>query len=146
MRASLIQRQLRLNADVLTGLHEEYSKLRKQRKEYNEEADGYSDKALKLDQDEQFEAAEEAQQSANTYRAQAAIFTPYIKKFAKKIAGLQQVQVALKLEAKDAARIDAWSRVEDAFWLQQANIAQEGGYATPDSVDALFVSFPVGDE
>jgi hypothetical protein len=41
-------------------------------------------------------------------RGQAAIFSPYIKRFKKKIAGLEQVQVALKGELKNVQQVDAW--------------------------------------
>lgn len=112
MKASLIQRQIKLNADVLSGLHEEYAKLRAERKKFNEMADEFAR--------EDFEKACAGEnvlcKSADDCREQAAIFTPYIKKFAKKIAKLQEVQKALKLEAKDAARIDAWMKDESYEW------------------------------
>lgn len=116
MKASLIQRQIKLNADVLSGLHEEYAKLRAERKKYNEEADKLALESLEHSEKEDFAMAGNTGHLAKDYREQAAIFTPYIKKFAKKIVGLQDVQKALKLEAKDAARIDAWAKSEDEEW------------------------------
>jgi hypothetical protein len=136
MRAALLQRQIKLNEQVLSGLHQEYANLRKTRKEYNEEADGYSEKALKLDQDEQFEAAEEAQQAANTFRAQAAVYTPYINKFKRKIAKLEEVQRALKTHLKHEQSIEEWMRKESYEWnfenLMNAPLQQFDGYVDGD--------------
>lgn len=105
MKASQIQQQLKLNADVLTGLHEEYTKLRKARKEFNAFADEYEEKG------------EDA--LAKDYSEQAAIFTPYIKKFKRKIASLEKIQVTLKHELRCSQCLEIWAEEDEAFWAER---------------------------
>jgi hypothetical protein len=111
LKSSLLQRQLKINADVLTGLYEEIAKLRAARKAYNERAD---------------EAVSEEFGTAN--REQAAVYTPYIRKFKKKIAAVEEIQRMLKSELKGQQSIEAWAVEDDAFWLQQAEIAKQDGF------------------
>lgn len=144
MRSSLIQRQIKLNADVLSGLHEEYAKLRAERKKYNEKADKLALESLEHSEKEDFAMAGNTDHLAKDYREQAAIFTPYIKKFAKKIKNLEQIQKALKHELGCAQCCEAWQAEEDSFWLQQANVARQDEYRVTYSYDELAKMF--GDE
>jgi chromosome segregation ATPase len=123
MRAALIQRQLKLNADVLSGLHEEYNKLRAERKKYNEAADKLAAEARSFLEEGEKEAYKIVQQESDNNREQAAIFTPYIKRFKKKIAGLEEVQKALKHELKCVACLEVWERQDSFEWF---NIDDDG--------------------
>jgi DNA mismatch repair ATPase MutS len=113
----LLQRQIKLNAGVLSGLHEEYNKLRAERKKYNEIADEFAKSALWYSDREDGEKEREALEEAKAHREQAAIFTPYIKRFKKKIAGLEEVQKALKHELKCQACLEAWERQDSFEWF-----------------------------
>lgn len=141
MKASLIQRQLKLNAQVLTGLHEEYAKLRAERKKYNEKADEFAEMCYSFAQTLQFDEADEMRGKSDVNREQAALYTPYIKKFAKKIKNLEQIQKALKHELGCAQCCEAWQAEEDSFWLQQAYVAQQDEYRVTYSYDELAKMF-----
>ncbi len=126
MKAALIQRQLKLNCDVLTGLHEEYNALRRVRKEFNEEADKCALEALEHAEKEDFAMAGNVNSLAEGNREMAARYTPYVKMFRKKIAKLEEVQRALKAELKSAQVIEMLVEVDpDSDWKQLAQIAQQ---------------------
>lgn len=113
MKASQIQQQLAINADVLTGLHQEYAKLRQERKRFNAMGDAEkakSNNAATLEEVEGFSA------NAEVFYAQAEVYTPYIKRFAAKIAKLAAIQVTLKHEVKCASCLGAWSAQDFAEW------------------------------
>jgi hypothetical protein len=134
MKASFIQTQIGLNAQALTGLYEEYNNLRKSRKMYNEKADEFDEMCCSFSQTLQFDKADEQHVKAEAHREQAAVFTPYINKFAKRIKAIEQVQKALKQELKDEQAMESWNAEEDAFWLEQARIAAEEGFVEPTVV------------
>lgn len=130
-RSGLLQVQLGLNAQVLCGLYEEYNNLRKSRKMYNAIADELIKKTFYVDLSECGPLEEESK----AHREQAAIFTPYINKFAKRIKAIEQVQKELKYELKFQQAMESWNAEEDAFWLKQARIAAEEGFVEPTVVD-----------
>jgi hypothetical protein len=132
MKAALIQRQIKLNCDVLTGLHEEYLVLRNERKKFNTMGD--AEKA-KLYNAATLEEVEEFSAKVELFYGQAELFSPYIHKFKKKIAGLEEIQRCLKDELKWQQSIEAWVVEDDAFWLQQAQVAQQEGYAVTYSYE-----------
>jgi predicted nucleic acid-binding Zn-ribbon protein len=132
MKASLIQRNIKLLEQVLTGLHEEYSNLRKERKKFNTAGD--VEKA-KLNNTATLEEFENFSANVEMFYGQAAIFTPYIRKFKKKIAGLEEIQRCLKDELRGMQSLEAWIIEDDAFWLQQAQVAQQEGYAVTYSYE-----------
>jgi hypothetical protein len=135
MKAALLQRQLKINEDVLTGLHDEYKNLRAVRKMYNERADECFKQMLIADDQLDFDASHQHNTEGEAHREQATIFTPYIRKFKKKIAAVEEIQRALKDELKDQQSLEAWIVEDDAFWLQQAYVAQQEGYAVTYSFD-----------
>jgi hypothetical protein len=141
MKAALIQVQLGLNAQVLRGLYEEIANLRKARKHYNEIADFNKDTCDSGVMPEGSQLKEDTMKVAEEYRAQAAIYSPYIKKFAKRIAAIEAVQRALKQELKFQQSMEAWNVEEDAFWLEQARVAAEEGFVEPAVVNKLLTDF-----
>lgn len=128
MNYKLTQRQIKLNEQVLQGLYEEYSKLRKVRKEYNDEADKYQEMCYSFAQTLEHDKASEYSDKAQANREQAAIFTPFIRKFKVKIAKLNEVQKALKHDVKCQMCLADWTAEDDAFWLAQAEVAQQEGF------------------
>lgn len=141
MKAQHIQRQLKVNALLLTELQKVYLGMRHQRKSYNAAADTFSTQALAYDDALDFDRSAEAQQTAEDYRDTAVGFTPYIKKMRRKIASLEEVQKALKDELKCQQHLEAWCQEDDAFWLEQARIAQEEGYTSQPAIDDLLMIF-----
>jgi hypothetical protein len=135
MKASLIQRQIKLNCDVLTGLHEEYKNLRNSRKMYNERADECFKQMMIADERLDFDASHQHSTEGDANREQATIFTPYIHKFKKKIAGLEEIQRSLKDELCKMQALEMWMAEDDAFWLKQARVAQQEGYAVTYSFE-----------
>jgi hypothetical protein len=121
-----MQRNISIMEDVLCGLQEKLVEVKWYRKEYNEEIDRLAVEAFG---DDEVKALRE------TYMTEAEKCSKFIRKCRKKIKAAEELQRALKLEAKDAARIEAWSRAEDAFWLQQAQVAQQEGYAVTYSYE-----------
>jgi hypothetical protein len=144
MKAAQIQTLLSVQAQVITGLHEEYAKLKAERKRFNAESDKHASAALQHDDFGNFEAAEEAQQLANAFAEQAALFTPYIKRFKRKIAALSDIQKTLKGDLHGQQSLEAWIVEDDAFWLQQAYVARQEGYSVTYSFDEAAKLF--GDE
>jgi uncharacterized coiled-coil DUF342 family protein len=139
MKAALIQINISVMEDVLCALHEQLIEVKRYRKELNSEIDKLN---AKLFGDDEVNVAITIQ----TYTEESEKCSKFLAKVRKKIKSLEQLQRTLKAELRASQSIEAWIVEDDTFWLEQAKIAQEGGYATPDSVDALFVSFPVGDE
>ena len=135
MKASLLQRQIKLNEQVLTGLHTEYKNLRASRKMYNERADECFKQMRIADERLDFDTSHQHSTEGDANREQAAIFTPYIRKFKTKIAGLEEVQRALKDELMWQQSSEVWIVEDDAFWLQQAQVAQQEGYAVTYSYE-----------
>jgi hypothetical protein len=141
MKAALIQRQIKLNEQVLTGLHEEYNALRNQRAEYNKMADDFDIHSFKAEGDDEVNKAIEFRKQECLYREQAAIFTPYIRKFKKKIAGLEEIQRALKDELKAEQAIEAWCSGVDVDWQNLVKLAQQDDYQVTYSYDQLAEMF-----
>jgi hypothetical protein len=135
MKASLIQRQIKLNEQILTGLHEEYKNLRSSRKMYNDYADVAFTKMMECDEQLDFDNASEWNKLGEANRGQAEVFTPYIRKFKKKIAAVEQIQRCLKDELKGQQSLEAWIVEDDAFWIQQAYVARQEGYSVTYSFD-----------
>jgi len=138
MKAALIQIQLGLNAQVLSGLYGEHRALKASRKMYNERADKLSVQVLG---EENYVKADSLQQESDDNRAQAAVLTPYINKFARRIKAVEKVQKALKKELKLEQAIEMWQAYEDAEWLNLAKLAQMGGYGVTYSYDELAEMF-----
>jgi uncharacterized coiled-coil DUF342 family protein len=136
MRAALIQRQIKLNCDTLTGLYEEYSKLRTERKKFNEAADGFAQRALNSSDDEEVTSLCAGE---NACREQATVYTPYIVKFKKKIAALEEVQKALKHELKCAQCCEAFSPYSGAETFQQSGLVNINDFSITYNYDHLFL-------
>jgi superfamily II RNA helicase len=124
MRAAQLQTLLSVQANVISGLHEEYAKLKAERKRWNALADAEDDPEKKDD-----------------FAGHAALYTPYIRKFKKKIAAVEKVQKALKKELKREQAIEIWQAAEDAEWLQLAQLAQRDDYRVTYSYDQLAEMF-----
>lgn len=135
MKASLIQTQIGLNAQVLTGLYEEIANLRKSRKMYNERADECFKQMMIADDQLDFDKSHQHTEEGEANRGQAEVFTPYINKFYRRIKSIESVQVALKKELKFQQAMESWNAEEDAFWMEQARIAAEEGFVEPTVVD-----------
>lgn len=134
MKASLIQRQIKQNEQTLTSLYREQSNYRKSRAKFNERADAFEryahNAATRME-------AEDAIKEAEANYEQAALFTPFIKRLKRKITALEVVQKALKHELQCVACLEAFVAEDDAFWLEQAKVAQEEGFAEPGVVQAF---------
>jgi hypothetical protein len=141
MKASFIQTQIGLNAQVLTGLYEEIANLRKSRKMYNECADECFVQMMIADDELDFDKSHQHNTEGEANLEQAAVFTPYIKKFAKRIKAIEQVQKSLKQELKFVQYMEAWNVEEDAFWLEQASVAAEEGFVEPTVVNKFLQDF-----
>jgi hypothetical protein len=135
MKAALIQRQIKLNEQILTGLHEEYKNLREARKMYNERADECFKQMMIADDQLDFDASHQYTTEGEANREQASMFTPYIRKFKKKIAAVEEIQRCLKDDLKGQQALEAWIVEDDAFWIQQAYVARQEGYSVTYSFD-----------
>jgi acetyl-CoA acetyltransferase len=122
-------------SQVLTGLYEEQSKLRKARAAYNSQADEYMSQYGVCMKEQDTVSAETCYSNAKNCKEQAAVYTPYIRKFKKKIAAVEEIQRMLKDELKDQQSLEAWIVEDDAFWLQQAYVARQEGYNVTYSFD-----------
>jgi predicted ribosome quality control (RQC) complex YloA/Tae2 family protein len=136
MKAALLQRQLKINADVLTGLYEEIAKLRAARKAYNERADEFAEMSFSFDQTLQPEKSREHSEKSVACREQAAVYTPYIRKFKKKIAAVEEVQRELKQKLKAEQSVEAWMAEESYEWditkFAKKQLYQFNGYMDSD--------------
>lgn len=135
MKSSLIQRNISIMEDVLCGLQEKLVEVKAYRKELNQVIDNLTVEAFGDD---------EVMIVRKTYMTETEKCSKFIRKARKKIKAAEELQRALKAEAKNTARLDAWSREDDAFWLQQAYIAQQDEYRVTYSYDELAKMF--GDE
>ena len=96
MRAPLLQRNVKLVSLVLTGLYE-------------------SQQDIKAGYNYWKERVKQSPDDADVVKA-AEDYRKALPKFRKRIKALEELQKALKLEAKDAARIDAWMNAESYEW------------------------------
>jgi hypothetical protein len=69
------------------------------------------------------------------------VYTPYIKKFAKRIKAIEAVQKALKQELRCEQAVEAWQVREDAERLQLVQLAQQDDYRVTYSYDQLAEMF-----
>lgn len=116
MRSAQLQQQLQLNAQILTGLHEEHSKLRAERKHFNAMGDAEKAKSNNATTQEEVEGFGK---TAELYYGQAAIFTPWIRKYAKKIAKLAAIQVTLKHELGCMQCLEIWVAEDEQFMAER---------------------------
>jgi hypothetical protein len=119
MNSKLMQRQCQLNSQVLSGLYAEISALRKAHKEYNAEGDKAAKAMMAADEKLDFNESAEHTSQANAMYASAKILTGYIRKFEKKIAGLEQVQKALKHSLKCAQCMEVLVQEDDENWAER---------------------------
>jgi hypothetical protein len=132
MKAAQLQTLLSVQAQIITGLHEEYAKLRSERKKFNAMGDAEKVKSNNAATKEEVEGF---QANAEVFYEQAALFTPYIKRFKAKILKLEQIQKTLKDDLRGQQSLEAWIVEDDAFWLQQAYVARQEGYNVTYSFD-----------
>jgi hypothetical protein len=70
------------------------------------------------------------------HKEQAAVYTPYIKKFAKRIAAIEAVQKALKQGLKCQQAVEAWQN-EESYELDFSKFAGQQLYAVQGYVDTF---------
>jgi hypothetical protein len=113
MKAALIQTQLGLNAQVLSGLYDEHRTLKMSRKMYNEMSDDYFVQMMIADDMLDFDGSDQHKKNGEAALEQATMLTPHIDKLAKRIKAVERVQKALKQELKARQRIEAWVAEEE---------------------------------
>jgi hypothetical protein len=128
MKSALIQRNISIMEDVLCGLQEKLVEVKAYRKELNQEIDNLTVEAFGDD---------EVMMVRKTYMTEAEKCSKFIRKCRKKIKAAEELQRALKLEAKDAARVDAWMKEESYEWSFEAAVSNvpmycAKGYVGPD--------------
>lgn len=121
MNSSMIQRQCKVNSEILDAMYNQIAGMRVSRRVY-------------------FNANEPEQ---------AKLYTPYINKLSKRIKALEQLQKALKEDLQEAYTIEqsfslrskmfekTWEALpqeDDAFWLDRARMAAEDGFVEPGVV------------
>jgi uncharacterized coiled-coil DUF342 family protein len=141
MKAQLVQRNIAVLSQVLTGLYEEQSKLRKARAAYNSQADEYMSQYGVCMKEQDTVSAETCYSNAKNCKEQAAVYTPYIRKFKKKIAAVEEIQRMLKSELKGLQSIEAWVEMDDVEWQGLVKMAQQEDYQVTYSYDQLAEMF-----
>ena len=107
-KSAMLQRQLRLNADVLKELYEAIHEERIERKYYNTRADEYANSAIN---DEHTDASlDKVCALENANRSQANKYTPFINKLSKKIKELEHLQRFTKAELKAAYAVENFEK------------------------------------
>jgi hypothetical protein len=131
MKAALIQRTITVMEDVLTGLHEKTAEVKQWRQQWNAEIDRLS----------AIDSCERDVKMIEYWSNSVADASKFIRKSRKKIKQLEEVQRCLKDNLKGQQSIEAWVAEDNAFWLQQAQVAQQEGYAVTYSYEEAAKAF-----
>lgn len=137
MRAAQLQQTISILADYITKMHKDYARVRKSRAMYNAEADKLALQGVEADEQLDFDKSHTLAVRMEAYQYNANIFTKDIDALKAKIKRVESLQKQLKGELKHAAAMEAWAAEDDAFWLEQAKVAQEEGFAEPGVVQAF---------
>jgi hypothetical protein len=132
MKAALIQRTITVLEDVITGIHEKKADVKLWRKQWNAEID-------RVDAEASDNAA--VKEHREWLDEQVGRASKFIRKGRKKVKELEELQRVLKSELKGQQSIEAWVVEDDAFWLQQAQVAQQEGYAVTYSYEEAAKAF-----